>query len=244
MKLKLFTVIALLTLICGLTLRGPMAVAAQDEGTPSADSDLDLSNLDGLKSAVGRSYVGDVDAMMSALIPSGTPGADASTPDLSSLGLFSLTGVVAEFEKTSQAKDGFDKATDEITKSLESDDSEDAIKLEDAKVSGVGDQSKAFTGTMDEGGIPLNVFVITAQQDNFIYVGVGITFADDAKDGTSDFTKAMIDGKAGKGDGTFSEDGKSTGGLWDKFPTDGDKVLQGLTVSADELLYPQQEGGE
>ncbi len=238
MKLRIVALVAMLALF-GVLARGPVSVAAQDMASPAADQGhLDVSKLDGIDQGVSRSYTGDMSALLGGM---GTPGANASaTPDFTSIGLFSLDGAIFRFKDDSKAKDAFGTLSDEVTKALSSDAK---VQLKDEKVDGVGDNTKAFSGAIEAQGISTSVFVIMTQKDQFIYFTTGISFSKDAsevKDSTVNFTKALIDGKAGDGDGTLKTDGTSTGGLWDKFPKADNEVLKGLKPAADQQIYPKK----
>ncbi len=240
MKVRIFALAAMLALFGGILARGPIAVAAQDTASPpAADQEkLDVSKLDGIEQGVSRSYMGDMSAMFGSM---GTPGADPSaTPDMSSLGLFSLDGAIFRFKDDGKAKDAFGTISDEVTKAMTSDEK---VQLNEEKVDGFSDNTKAFSGAIEEEGVSTSVFVVMTQKDQFIYFTTGISFSKDAgevKDATVNFTKALIDGKASDGEGAVKEDGTSTGGLWDKFPKADDKVLKGLKPMADQQVYPKK----
>ena len=242
MKLRMIALVAMLALF-GVIARGPVSVAAattaQDTATPAAgDGNLDVSKLDGIEQGVSRSYMGDMSALMGGM---GTPGADASaTPDFTSLGLFSMDGAIFRFSDDAKAKAAFGTLSDEVTRSLSNDAK---VQLKDESVDGLGDNTKAFSGAVEAQGISTSVFVIMTQKDQFIYFTTGISFSKDAnevKDSTVNFTKALIDGKAGDGEGTVNADGTSTGGLWDKFPKADNEVLKGLKPMADQQIYPKK----
>lgn len=238
MKVRLLTLVALLALVGSVIGSGPIAASAQ--GTPE-ESDFDVKDLAGVQEGVSRTYSGDLSAFFSsAAEAASTPGAELGTPDVSALGLFSLNGAILRFDNTDNAKDAFGTFSNKV---VESASTEGGFELKDEDTDGFSDNTKAYSAAVEEEGISSTVFVIITQEDEFIYLTTGISFSPEAgevKDSTVNFTKALVDGKAGDGEGELKEDGTSTGGLWDKFPAADDEVLQGLKPVADQQVYPQK----
>lgn len=225
--LSLVTLLA----IFGMALHGPMVAAAQE----SPAGDINFKDLDGYQRGVGRIWMGDISALLGGL---GTPGAE--TPDINNLGLFMLIGMVAEFDNSDHASGAFGTLGDELTKSLASEDS--GIALQESDGEKIGDQSKTYTGKVSEEGIEGQLTMVIVQKGKYVYASFGMGLGSDPSDAVNSLAKDLTDGKPGDGDGTFNDNGTSTGGLWDIFPSNDADYLKGLTPSTDEDL--SQDSGE
>ncbi|MGB3330495.1 MAG: hypothetical protein WBA46_16165 [Thermomicrobiales bacterium] len=227
---SILSLVAMVALFGSMLAHGSMAAMAQD----TTGSDFQLSDLKGIQQGVSRDYMGDMSAMMAAY---STPSADSETPDLSSIGLFSVSTIVLKFDSEDNAKAGLDTMKGEMT----SPEATGGVELKEESVDGLPDNTTAMSAQVSESGFSGNVFLIGSQQDEYIYYTFAMSLADDdsAKNAAVDFTKFMVDASAGDGEGTFNEDGTSSGGVWDKLATNDDDVLNGLTVSADAQIYPE-----
>ncbi|MGC4106815.1 MAG: hypothetical protein QM753_10755 [Thermomicrobiales bacterium] len=227
---RLLSLVAMLA-IFGVALHGPLAVAAQDTGV---DDSFDFKSLDGFQRGVGRLYMGDLSTMFGSLDSLSTPGAEVETPDMSELGLFMLGGFVAQFDNGDHASSALGTVTDSLVKSVESGD--DGITLSEVDVDKLGDQTKAYSGTISEEGMEGTVVYIAVQKGDLVYIGFGLSFGSDPTDQITAFVTDLTKGKPSDGDGTFNEDGTSTGGLWDVFPSSDADYLKGLTPMTDQDL--------
>jgi hypothetical protein len=209
-------------------------VSAQD-----AEEEFDINQLEGLQRAVGRFYYGDYSAMFDTM---STPGATMSGDMLLgvSIGVF-------EFDNDDHAKDAVDKLVDEAKKSFESGEMEDmgtpvaAGEIKEEDVDDIGDDAKGLSVTVDDEGMQMTDYLLLVRDGNRLLFLAG--------NGTGDVTgqinniaKGMADRDPGDGDGTFNEDGTSTGGLWDIFPASDDEAIKGLTNGGDEVIFPEDEG--
>jgi hypothetical protein len=70
-----------------------------------------------------------------------------------------------------------------------------------------------------------------------------VTSGDAALAFARELSRAVIEANAGTGEGSYSGVGTSTGGIWDKLPTTGDEVLDGLESLSDDQDYPELGGG-
>ncbi|MGN6482827.1 MAG: hypothetical protein ACTHMX_00355 [Thermomicrobiales bacterium] len=232
----LLSLVAMLA-IFGVALHGPIAAAAAAQDDPASDT-FDFNDLDGFQRGAGRTYMGDLSALFGNLDAYATPGAEIATPDLSELGIFMLGGFVAEFDNGDHASSGLDKLADQIT---QSGDEDEDFTFSETKIDNIGDKTKAYAGTYSDEGIDGSAVVILTQKGNFLYAAVAISFGSDPTDAAKSFVTDMTNNKPGAGVGTFNEDGTSTGGLWDVFPSSDAEYLKGLTPAADEDLSQSGE---
>jgi hypothetical protein len=218
-KLRIVTLVMLLALFGGVLVHGPLLAAAQDTAASPAPG-LKVGELDGIKQDVRRTYIA---------------GADTGKPAGASIGLLSLVGETLQFTDGGKAADAFGPFSDAVTMSIAS--AQGGQPKEDV-IEGFGDNTRAYSATVKQQGISAPIFVVLTQQDEYIYFSLGLAISGDLKNATVDFAKALIDGKAGDGEGQLNADGTSTGGVWDKFPAADDKVIQGLKPIADTQIFP------
>jgi len=229
---RLISLVALLA-IFGVALHGPIQAAAQEDPT----STFNVKDLPGYQRGVGRVWMGDISALLGNLDAYATPG--AATPDFNSLGLFMMTGLVAEFDNSDNAGSAFGTLADEVTKSLSSEGS--GITLAESDGEKIGDQSRTFTGTLAEQGMEGQLTMVIAQKGKLIYAAFGLGLGSDPSDAVNSLVKDMTGNNPGDGDGTLNTDGTSTGGLWDVFPSNDADYLKGLTPASDEDLNTASE---
>jgi hypothetical protein len=224
MRLLKRTVPALIALLMLGLAAAP--IAAQ---TPVGDGGTQIENLEGLQRAYSRTYTADMMAMF-----------NIATPDAMPSGWFALTTMVLEFDNADNAKAG----NDLLIKDVESTDMTDTgTTLEDATLN-VDYDYTAKQAIATEQGMTTHILVATSQDDKYIYAVVGITFGDDPADVVASTLTSLRDTKAGDGDGTFHDDGTSSGGLWDKLPAleQAQAQVPALVEAMDEILFPVQDG--
>jgi hypothetical protein len=228
--LKWFSAIALALLLGGMVLA---PVSAQD------DEEFDLDQLDGIQRSVGRFYYADFGAMAEAM---GTPVAEDAPQTL----VDGLSVAVMEFDNDDNADKAFDRIYDELLISAtESNDGEvddlgtpvAAVDVSEEDVDDLGDDAKAFTVVSEDEGGAYNSFALITRDGEYLYMVIAYG-SGDASDAIQQYTEDMMDRDAGDGDGTFNEDGTSTGGLWDVFPGADNALLVGLVTGGDQILFP------
>lgn len=229
--LRWISALALALLLGGMVLA---PVSAQED-----TEEFDFGDLDGIQSGVGRYYYADYSAMFDAM---STPGAEM--PELPAL--LGLSVGVLKFDSDDNADSGFDKLYEELVNSANESLAEDAdtgtpttpVTVTENDVDDIGDEAKSMSATLEEEDGTYYSYGIIAREGDLIYLLIG-NGGSDPSEAINNLTKGMMDRDAGEGDGTFNEDGSSTGGLWDLFPADDDPALGGLLNGGDEIIYPE-----
>lgn len=221
MLMRLTTLTVRLGMLLAALALSAGAASAQDAPT----DELAPSGFTGLQHSIVRAYSLDY----SALLEGATPGAEPGIPT----GIFLIGATILEFDSS-------DNAAAALAKLDEDTSPEDVAQGEDAEVTeldlGVGDAGVAYSGVEDLNGRQTEMVVAIIQQDVYVYfVTVGGSDVD-VQARTIEFVTGLID-REGSGAGEFSEDGTSTGGLWDKYPAADDPVVSGL-IPYDQVLYP------
>jgi hypothetical protein len=210
-------------------------VSAQDE-----EDEFDFNDLSGIQNGVGRYYYADYSAMYDAMA---TPGAEM--PELPAL--LGLSVGVLQFDNDDNAGSGFDKLYEELVKSANQSLADEAasmgtpttpVTVDENDVDGVGDQAKSMSAVVEEADGTYYSYGLVAREGEYLYLVIG-NGSSDPSEAINNLAKGMIDRDPGDGDGTFNEDGTSTGGLWDLFPADDDPALGGLLNGGDEIIYPE-----
>lgn len=197
-------------------------IAAQ-EADPAEGTDF--QDLEGIQKAYIRSFSIDFMAMM-----------ESGTPDATPSGWFVLTAMVLEFDGEDNARAG----TDLLLEELENTDMGDTgATLEDAELD-VDFDHTAKQAVTDEDGMTSTMLLATAQDGNYLYVVVGVTFGDDPVATASSVLTSMKETDAGDDEEMFHEDGTSMGGLWAKLPSieQVQEEAPALTQATDDVAYP------
>lgn len=223
MRLLKTVVPGLLALLLLAMAAAPISAQVDDAATSEFDE------LDGLQRAYSRSYTPDLMAMFGL-----------ATPDAQPTGWFALTAMAMEFDSEDSAKAAVDKMMELIT---EGDAEVDDIAFEEATLD-VDYDYRALQASQEEDGMTVNILFAVTQQDNYLYAVVGLTMGDDPADATAGTLSLMRDADADGGEGTFSEDGTSEGGLWDKLPTleQMQETSPDFIEATDEITFPETGG--
>jgi hypothetical protein len=223
LPLKISALLAMLLLAFSL---GASGAGAQDE----AVEEFDPAELEGIQHGVARYYSPDFSAMMDSV---GTPGAEPEMPT----GVMSAGALVLEFDSDDNAEKALERVEQEIT----SEEAGMTAHMEEIDLD-LGDNSISYSGSEEMEGMQMETVVTLVQKDNYAYM-VFVGGSDvDVQSLTTDLANTLIDND-GSGEGELSDDGTSTGGLWDKFPAADDEAIAGLTAS-DQVIYPVPESEE
>jgi hypothetical protein len=200
--------------------------AGAQESTPEG---LQPGDLDGIQNAISRTYALDYSAMMESM---STPDAEFSMPT----GIIGIGGVIIEFDSDDNAATAFGKLQEDVLSDDTFAPDTDVAEFElDA-----GDQGTAYAGTYETDGQQSEDDLAIVQAGNAVYIVYASGIETDVQPVVTDFVQHLIDTE-GSGAGEFSEDGTSTGGLWDKFPAADDELVAGL-IAYDAIVYPETAG--
>lgn len=228
--LRWISALALALLLGGMVLA---PASAQDDA-----DEFEFSDLSGLQSGVGRYYYADYSAMYDAM---STPGAEM--PELPAL--LGLSVGVLKFDGDDNAQSGFNQLYEEFVNSANESFAENGdmgtpatpITVTEGDVDDIGDEAKSMAAAVEEEDGTYYSYGVIARKGEYLYMVIG-NGSSDPSESINQLTKDMTDRDAGDGDGTFNQDGTSTGGLWDLFPADDDPALGGLLNGGDEVLFP------
>jgi hypothetical protein len=236
--MRLFTRITALMMILLLAVVGSgasSALAQDNAGTPEEASVFDdLTQLEGLERAVGRDWEVDYEAMMTGM---SSPDADADAEDFAMpTGTMYVSAAILQFDGDDNAEAAFDKARDEF----ENQSMMEGIELEEIDVDGMSDNTVALGATQEDDALgKTNTTVILTQEDEYIYLSIGVAVEDESEGTVVDIVNHMKDADAGDGDGEFHDDGTSEGGLWDKLPAADDEIVGEGLIASDTQIYPE-----
>lgn len=204
-----------LVLLAGAT----TSIAAQ------SDTPTQFEDIEGLEKAYARTFTADMMAMFNMA----TPGAMPS-------GWFALTTMVLQFDNEDHAEAGLQTLLDEIALSgLTGGDGQ----MEDVELD-IDMDHVAMQDVVEADGMATTVLVAAAQDDEFVYAVVGVTFGEDPVPAVEATLTAIEEAEVSDDEETLNEDGTSEGGLWAKFPSVEDVQAEApaLITALDETLYP------
>lgn len=209
-----------ISLFITLALSLMLAPAGAQEATPVDP----LMQGEGLELAVSRLWSIDYSAA--------SPAASADLPDLQL-----VSGLVMRYETPEFAARAFDKLTGDMAEETSADES--LTDQEVVALDGIGDQASAIGTTAVEPEGTWVTRVSTAQEGQYLYIVMAIGADPDRVATADNLLVGMVnDVDPGEGDGTFMEDGTSTGGPWDTLPTNDHPALAGLINYGDAILFP------
>jgi len=193
------------------------------ERTDPEDGELDFGGFAGIQRAVARNYSGDTSVL--------------ATPETAPATTYFLGAAVAAFDSSEDAAAALEPIHAQSTATFTE---EFSITPEPADPGDIGDQVRANVGTTEQDGLTVELTTIVVQDGAYVYVvaAVGVGTDTGVLETATGVIETMIAAGVGSGDGTFDETGGSTGGLWDKFPAEGDAALNGLVPEEDSQLYP------
>jgi hypothetical protein len=206
-----------------------LAAAPISAQTADVDDSTGFDELEGLQRAVSRSFSADMMAMF-----------DIATPDAMPTGWFLLNTMVLEFD----SEDNAAAANETLLAELDSGDiMADDTQLEDVELD-VDMDHTARQAAQEEEGMTTYALMATAQDGNYLYLVVGVTFGEDPAAVASSALSIIKDAEAEDGEGTFDENGASEGGLWAKMPTleQMQEQAPAFVETVDEVIFPVAEG--
>ncbi len=211
-----------LTLLLSLVLAMGFAVS-----TTAAAQDVPASadDIEGLESGYARMYMPDFAAMIESV---GTPGAEM-TIDENGVMLIMISGFTFDSEdNASKAVDLFSEGMTGETSGLEG--------MESSEIDDLGDKNLLINGETDEAGEPMATNMLLVQDGTSMYM-ISVTGGelDAGTQQVQDIAQHMIDGEIETEEVTFSEDGTSTGGVFDLMPNieEDAELLSNLAPSTD-----------
>ena len=208
-------------------------VAAQEEATSALD---DVTQLEGIEAAVGRSYSIDFEALMAI-----TPEAGADDPFATMEGIVFLFMTALEFDSDDNAEAAFDLVKEEGASSFEGDFEGEDVEFIEGEIEGLGDNAWGIDVVSTSGDTEGVYRIAYAQEDEYLFAVITVATTEDGVTNNDVLLEYLVD-EGDKGDDVeFNADGGSTGGLWDFFPDDDNDALEGVIPSGDETLFPVEE---
>jgi len=182
------------------------------------------ADMEGVESGYGRMYMVDLEMLLSS--PEAVEDMAADTPLVGMIGIFT-------FEDDDAARSNLEPLGDSLTEQA----NDEGATLEKEGID-LGDEGYAYTGELpvDESGA-MNGAIFFVQQDEHIYF-VMVLGGEQPADLGQEWAEYVLDGEIGDDAVELSEDGTSTGGVFDAMPTaDDEDLLNGmLPVSDSDLL--------
>lgn len=191
-------------------LPGVAALAQTPEASPVA------SGIEGLVESASRQYSTDPE-----LVPADDPEA-----------LVVITAHLFRFDNDGHAREAYEAVTENPSEALlgGGESGEEGPEIEEAEIDDLGDRAYAIwlSATHAEDGVTGHFRALYVQDGEFLLLVTAIAGTEDATAYADDIARVMTERDAGDGEAATSDDGTSTGGIWDKFPPAGDEAVEGL----------------
>lgn len=228
MKRLLLTLSLLLSL--GLSATG---VAAQTDGVAAPDlGDIEgtYTDVEGLQSVYDRTFSMDIEAMLAS------PDTDFESLDMSEMmNMFTIQGMT--FDNEDNAKAYLEEMKSEMEAAME--DEEAMEMLEDMEITDLEgfdvDGIRVDTNMPD---LEVAASMIVFNDGNHIFMIMSMNAdLETAQSKADEVIQFVIDAEIENEEVTFSEDGTSTGGVYDRMPTAEDEIAGTLTGVMDMELF-------
>lgn len=210
---SLMRLTALIVMVASMAFAVVSPATAQ---TPAADPEEALNEIASDVTLYGRSYEADM---------SGTPVPGATMPVMAIIQAY-------QFDDADVAAEAFPHVEQLMKNELEP---TIGTELETTEVDDLGDTATMSTAEVEQSGTTATIALLIVQQDDTIYLSASVGMNGPSDETATNFMTFMLDGEPGDADAVeFMDDGTSTGGYFDVFPTAEDTdVLQGLMVTED-----------
>lgn len=226
MKKFLFTLSLLLTL--GLSTAG---VAAQTDGVEAPDLEglEDVYDVEGLQSVYDRTFSVDFEAMMAS------PDADIESFDMSAMmQMVSVQGIT--FDNEDNANAYIEDMKSQMDEAMEQDE---AGTFEDMEISDLDDfDVNGIRVDMNMPEMEIAATMVVFADGNHVFQIMAMDGDEEVANSTAeDITQFVLDAEVENEDVTFSEDGTSTGGVFDRMPTVDDGIVGDLDGVTDTEIH-------
>lgn len=222
----------LLTLSLLLSLGLSVSVVAAQVEAPDID-DIDVgADVEGLESIYDRTYSMDIEAMFAS------PDADFEDIDTSSfMRMISIQGMTFDSEDSANAY------LDEMKSQLEQGLEEDPDSFSDVVIGDLeGMDAEGLTLSMDMADLEVGASVIFVVDGHQVFqIMVMDSDVASAETLATDITQFVLDAEVETEEVSFSEDGTSTGGVFDRMPSGDDEIVGDLTSVIDSELFVGDE---
>jgi hypothetical protein len=217
--------LALLAATLALTIR---PAAAQ---TPAAGGIPAIAELEGIESAIGRTWSIDYDALTAA---------SPASVDLNDFeGLSALSAQVLQFDSADHASAAYALFEQNMVASLASMEQGGTPTVDSEDVPDLGDAAAATTLVTVTEDTETHLRYVVVHNDMMVLVVTALAgTAENAT--TADALAAYVvnEGEVSPDPVTFDPAGFSRGGIWGLLPPSGHEVLGGLIPLRDDQLYP------
>lgn len=227
---KLFITLSLL-LTLGFASSG---AAAQTDGVEAPEVNLDAAyDVEGLQSVYDRTFSVDFEAMMAS------PDADPESLDMSAMmNVITIQGITFDNDDNAQAY--IDDMKSQMEQAVEEGD---AATFEDMEISDLdGFDVEGIRVDMNMPDLDVAASMIIFSDGNHVFQ-VMVMNADlaTAQASTDEVTQFVIDADSETDEVTFSDDGTSTGGVFDRMPAADDEIVGDLTSVMDTEIHIADE---
>lgn len=223
---RIFVTLSLL-LTLGLSASG---VAAQTDGVQAPDLEgLEESfDVEGLQSVYSRTFSVDFEEMMAA-------AEDGGEMDMAAMmNTISVQGIT--FDSEDNAKAYIDDQKSQMEQAMEEDDSGAFEGMELSDLDGFDVDGARVDMVMSE--MEIHASMIMFSDGNQVYQITVINADQDTAKATADeVTQFVLDAEIENEEVTFSDDGTSTGGVFDRMPTGDDEIVGDLSTVLDMELH-------
>lgn len=228
MKKLMLTLAVLFTLAFSI-----QGVAAQtDDSTPAAPMG-ELMQAEGLVSAYDRTYMVDFEALMAS------PSADMASMDTAAMmRVVSITGMT--FDSDDNAKAYVDDVKSQLEDAEQAGELPEGTEVRELEDGDIDKDGIIATMSMEDLGVNTAIMVFVDGDQVFMIVAIDADVAS-AEAMVTGLATHIVGTEIQNDEVTFSDDGTSTGGVFDRMPEAGHELVSDLPSVSDTEL---QKAGE
>jgi hypothetical protein len=211
--------------LVSLVLSLALASSAMAQDAPP----MSFEDIEGLESGYGRMYMVDFEILFATPEAMESMMSGADSPVMGIVGVFT-------FEDAASAEDALEMFGEEFSASFFEGEEPEKAEIED-----LGDNALGYAGEAElDAETTMSSAVVVAQEDTYLYLAVVFGGAEALEMGQS-WVEFMLDGEISDDPVELSEDGTSTGGVFDLMPGEEDTEITGGLLPMTDIDFSETD---
>lgn len=190
---------------------------------------MSFDDIEGLESGYGRMYMVDFEMLFASPEAMDEMMSGGESPVMGIVGVFT-------FEDAASAGDALETFGEEFSAGFFEGEAPETVEIED-----LGDNAIGYAGEAElDAETTMSSAVVVAQEDTYLYLAVVFGGAEALEMGQS-WVEFMRDGEIGEEMIELSDDGTSTGGVFDLMPGEEDTDVTGGLLPYSDIDFSETE---
>ena len=190
-----------------------------------------LATLEGIHAAVARTYMLDYLAFRDHAEATGSDPSAFADPTT----VIGLTGYAMQFDSVAAATAAYETLRHDFEIWAAGQSGRDDATSD---IDGLGDAAMASAFDFEVLGATTTYRYVVAHSGEYLFIVAGAAQSHEAATAADDLVRIMIERGPSPGEVVFDKEGVSSGGLWNCFPEDDDRLPDFLDVAFDQIIFP------